>query len=234
METTLHRQLKTLYGPDRGGRSEVVVDGFRIDAVGPDGELIEVQSGPLGPLRGKLDRLLSSGHRVRVVKPVVTRRRVIQRARRNGPDLSDRRSPWRGALTDVFDDFIGLAPLFPRPALQVDVLDVAIGEVRVPQRRRRRGYVVADRILLNIDSQITLNQADCLWNLLPDGLPDRFTTRDLADRMGRSLAFSQRVAYCLRLSGAAMETGKLGNWRVYLRARREQPCSGREVVCGRS
>ena len=42
---------------------------------------------------------------------------------------------------DAFDDLVGLAPVFPHPNLRVDVLAVAIDEVRVP-RRRWPGYAV--------------------------------------------------------------------------------------------
>ena len=79
METSLHRTLKDQYGFGAGGRSEVGLKGFRIDAVDSAGRLVEVQSGPLGPLRGKLSRLLPE-HRVRIVKPVVLERRVVRRA----------------------------------------------------------------------------------------------------------------------------------------------------------
>src|SRR4051794_33001096 len=106
VETSLHRQLKERYGLDAGGRTEVVLKGFRVDAVSSEGALIEVQSGPLGPLRGKLSRLLPD-HPIRVVKPVVLGRRVVRRARRDGADLSARRSPKTGAIVDVFDDLVG-------------------------------------------------------------------------------------------------------------------------------
>ena len=76
METSLHRALKDQYGSGSGGRSEVTLKGFRIDAVDGAGLLVEIQSGPLGPLRAKLGRLLPE-HRVRVVKPVVLERRVV-------------------------------------------------------------------------------------------------------------------------------------------------------------
>src|SRR5688572_15040905 len=83
LETALHRQLKSRFGSEAGGRSEVALAGFRIDAIDPDGSLVEVQSGPLGPLRVKLARLLVE-HRVRVVKPIVISRRVVRRDRRDG------------------------------------------------------------------------------------------------------------------------------------------------------
>lgn len=213
METTLHRQLKASFGPERGGQSEVIAEGYRADAVGVDGEWIEIQSGPLGPLRPKLRQLLPT-RKIRVVKPVVLERRIIRRARRNGRDLSARLSPRRGQMLDVFDDLIGLARVFPHANLRVDVLAVAIDEVRVP-RRRWPGYAVVDRSLREIRSAVTLECAADLWNLLPAGVPSPFTTLDLADCLNRPVVFAQRVAYCLRHAGAAAQSGKIGNRVVY-------------------
>lgn len=215
METSLHRQIKEAFGTVAGGRTEVVVRGFRIDAVSAEGELIEVQSGALGPLRGKLRRLLD-GHRVRVIKPVVLTRRVVRRARNDGADLSARLSPKRGAVLDVFDDLIGLRTIFPHPNLSLEVWGVAIDEVRVP-RRRGPGYAVVDRSLRAVDGKTTLRDPAELWGLLPGDLVDPFTTRDLADRLERPLAFAQRVAYCLRHAGAARALGRQGRFELYAR-----------------
>jgi hypothetical protein len=217
MESTLHRQLKERYGPARGGRSEVVVAGYRIDAVEPDGTLVEVQSGPLGPLRGKLARLLDLGHAVRVVKPVIIARRIVRLSRSGGRVTSTRMSPKRGALVEVFDDLVGVARLLGRPGLTIDVLAASIDERRRP-RRRRPGYAVVDRTLLDIMELSSIRRSSDLWGLLPVGCEaGAFTTRDLAARLGRPLPFAQRVAYCLRHAGAALEVGKRGNARVYLR-----------------
>ncbi len=208
MESTLHRQLKARHGPACGGRTEVVVGGFRIDAIDAEGTLIEVQSAALGPLRGKLARLLPD-HRVRVVKPVVVSRRIVRRDGR-----SARQSPRRGALLDAFDDLVGLARVFPHPNLRIDVVAVAIDEVRVP-RRRRPGYSVVDRSLREVVGSTTLESARDLWALLPATIPEPFTTPDLAHALGKPIEFARRVAYCLRLSGAAGAAGKRGNLLVY-------------------
>ncbi|AGA25506.1 hypothetical protein [Singulisphaera acidiphila] len=214
METSLHRQLKERYGPEMGGRSEVSIHGFRIDAVSPEGTLIEVQSGALGPLRAKLLRLLPE-YRVRVVKPVVLTRRIAKRSRKDGVETSPRLSPKRGTLVDVFDDLIGLARVFPHPNLTVDVLAVEIDEVRIP-RRRWPGYAVVDRRLREIAATVTLRQASDLWTLLPEAQAGSFTTLDLAERLERPVAFAQRVAYCLRLAGAVETLGKVGNRLIYV------------------
>lgn len=216
METSLHRELTERYGPGSGGRREVSLHGFRVDAVGGDGVVVEVQSGALGPLRGKLNRLLPAIP-VRVVKPVVMARRLVRRTRRDGADLSSRRSPKRGAVVDVFDDLVGLARVFPHPNLEIEVLAVVVDEVRLP-RRRWPGFVVADRALRAVVGRTGLRSPADLWGLLPGGLGDvPFTTRELAEALGRPLDFAQRVAYCLRLTGAASATGKHGNRRVYVR-----------------
>ena len=217
MEMSLHRALKERYATGGDGRSEVVVGGFRVDAVDDMGRLIEVQSGPLGPLAGKLRRLLPD-HRMRIVKPVVLTRRVVRKSRLDGPDLSSRRSPKRGALLDVFDDLIGVVRLFPHSNLDIEVLGVTIDEVRVP-RRRWPGYTIADRRLGAIHETTSLASAGDLWALLPASCDGRqpFTTRDLARQLDRPPWFVQRVAYCLRLTGAARVVGKSGNRLIYLR-----------------
>jgi hypothetical protein len=218
METSLHRSLKERYATGGDGRPEVPIRGYRVDAVDEAGRLVEVQSGPLGPLRGKLRRLLPD-HRVRIVKPVILRRRLVRRVRPDGPDISARSSPKRGAIHDVFDDLVGIVRVFPHSNLDIEILGVTIDEVRTP-RRRRPGYSVADRRLGTICATALIANADDLWTLLPETCDGRepFTTFDLADQLDRPRWFAQRVTYCLRLTGAARPVGKVGNCIVYLRA----------------
>src|SRR5215831_2329339 len=165
METSLHRSLKERYATGGDRRPEVPIRGFRVDAVDDAGRLVEVQSGPLGPLRGKLSRLLPD-HRVRIVKPVILQRRLVRRVRVDGPDISARSSPKRGALHDVFDDLVGIVRVFPHSNLDIEILGVTIEEVRLP-RRRRPGYAVADRRLGAIEGTTWLVHAADLWSLLP-------------------------------------------------------------------
>ena len=215
MERTLHRQLKERYGSEAGGRVEVALDGFRVDAVAADGRLIEIQSAPLGLLKRKLATLLPT-RIVGVVKPVIVGRRVIRRLEPGGIDLGSRRSPKRGSLIEVFDELVGIVHLFPHANLTIDLLAVEVDEVRVA-RRRRPGYSVVDRVLGRVVESVPLRVADDLWSLLPAELPDRFTTVDLAERIGRPLPFARRVAYCLRQGGSARVVAKVGNSLVYER-----------------
>ena len=76
METSLHRQLKQIYADDGvDAEIEKPLGNYRIDVV-RDGELIEIQHGSLAAIRSKIAALLKK-HRVRVVKPIVSRKRLI-------------------------------------------------------------------------------------------------------------------------------------------------------------
>ena len=217
METSLHRSLKDRYASGLPDRREVRIAGFRIDAIDESGQLIEIQSGSLGPLCGKLLRLLPR-HRLRIVKPVVLSRRLLRASPRGGSIISVRRSPKRGALIDVFDDLMGVVRIFPHDNLEIEVLGVSIDEVRIP-RRRRPGYAVMDRRLGQIHETATLARASDLWSLLPAACAgdESFTTVELASRLGRPVWFAQRVAYCLRKTQAAGVVGKTGNRLIYTR-----------------
>jgi len=215
VEGSLHRQLKERYGPEAGGRAEVVVGGFRVDAIAADGRLIEVQAGPLSRLKGKLGRLLPD-REIGVVKPIVVTRRVVRRDRRTGVDLGARRSPKRGALLDVFEELVGLTRIFPHANLAVDLLGVDVDEIRVA-RRRKPGYEVIDRVLREVVETVRLREADDLWSLLPDDLPARFTTGELAERLARPVAFARQVAYCLLHCGSADVVAKDGRRRLFAR-----------------
>jgi hypothetical protein len=96
-------------------------------------------------------------------------------------------------------------------------MEVVIDEVRVA-RLRWPGYRVVDRALREVGKVVKLADADDLWGLIPAVIADeRFTTIDLASTLGRPLDFAQRVAYCLRIGGATVAVGKLGNRIIYQR-----------------
>ena len=71
METSLHRQLKYHFAADSNS-VEVTVDGFRIDAIDSKGFLVEIQHAGLGSIRNKALKLLENGHRLRIIKPLIS------------------------------------------------------------------------------------------------------------------------------------------------------------------
>ena len=110
METSLHRSLKQMYAPCES-QTEVKLGSYRIDAVRDD-ELIEIQFASLSAIRPKIKDLLHKDHLVRVVKPVVVRKRIVRQKKPDGPILSRRLSPKRGELLDFFDELIYFVSVF--------------------------------------------------------------------------------------------------------------------------
>src|SRR5689334_3205643 len=107
-EGPLHRELKTLYAVP-GDTFEVRVDGYVIDLVRADGELVEVQTGGFSPLRAKLDALLDR-HRIRIVHPIPAERRII-RVDEHGEILSTRPSPKKPGATLIFENLVSFPTL---------------------------------------------------------------------------------------------------------------------------
>ncbi len=220
MEHSIHRQLKSLYVTDTD-RHEVIVDGFRIDAV--DGErLIEIQYGSLGAIRDKIRRLLRS-HDVLVVKPLAERKQLLKRDVPNGPVVSTRKSPKKQTLWNLFDDLVHFVGVFPHPRLELEVLMTLQDEYRLPAEKKRRvsrGYIVEDRLLAEVTDRAKLRTVDDLLAMLPDAIkpPERtepFSTADLAAAAGISRPLARKVAYCLRRCGLAQVVGKEGNAILY-------------------
>jgi hypothetical protein len=217
VETSLHRRLKEIYA-GKAAQVEVPLDGYRIDAVCGD-QLVEIQHGSLAAIRDKVRRLLKR-HRVLVVKPIVSRKLLIQQDAKGGNVVRRRRSPKRGELLDLFDELVYFTGVFPHASLTLEVVLVEIEEWRYPATRRsRRGrplrHMVEDQHLIATGERLRLQSAADLRRLLPARLPRPFHTQHLADRLKIDRWVAQRIAYCLRKTGAVKAVGKQGNALLY-------------------
>lgn len=217
METSLHRQLKALYA-DASSQIEAPLAGYRIDVLRA-GELVEIQHGSLAAIRDKVRRLVAE-HRVRVVKPIVARKLLVNQDARGGRVLQRRQSPKRGCILDLFHELVYFTRTFPHGNLILEVPLVEVEEWRYPghgkrRRRRDRDHEVEDQRLTALQQVHQFQTAADLLALLPDTLPQPFDTGQLAQTLNIPRWFAQRVAYCLRQTGAVNEVGKQGNARRY-------------------
>jgi hypothetical protein len=219
VETSLHRQLKELYA-GQAGRLEVALEGYRIDAIAGD-ELIEIQHASLAAIRPKIRRLLER-HRVRVVKPLVVEKTLVFLDQKQKV-VRRRRSPKRGQLLDLFDELVYFTQVFPHPQLTLEFPLIELEETRQPghgkrRRWRRNDHTVVDQKLVAVRGVEQIATADDLWQWLPGRLPKTFHTGHLADQLKVARHIAQRVAYCLRQTGAAIQVGKARNALLYERA----------------
>jgi hypothetical protein len=217
METSLHRQLKEHYADDVAA-TEVRLGRFRIDVVVGD-ELIEIQHGSLAAIRGKVKTLLKK-HRVRVVKPIVARKHLVQRSAKGRRVVSRRLSPKRGTILHLFQDLVYFCRVFPHPNLTLEVPLVEIEEWRFPGHGRRRwrrskDFQVEDQKLVGLQATHVFHQASDLWKLVPQPLPDPFHTQHLATSLQVDRLLARQIAYSLREVGAIEQVGKQGNALLY-------------------
>jgi hypothetical protein len=218
METSLHRQLKEIYA-DSGAKTEVPLGPYRIDVVSGS-ELVEIQHGSLAAIRDKVRRLVTH-HRVIVVKPIVVRKRLIKRRTKSGPVVDRRLSPKQGSVLSLFDELVYFTRVFPHHNLCLEVPLVDIEEWRYPghgrrRRRRHNDYQVEDQKLTRVHKIHHFRTAADLLRILPaDKLPTPFHTQHLADALSIDRWVAQRIAYCLRKTGACRQVGKQGNTLLY-------------------
>lgn len=224
METSLHRQLKDIYAGE-AGETETTLGQYRIDAVRDD-LLIEIQHGGLAAIRDKIRALLKK-REVLVVKPIVARKLIVKQDKKAGKVVSRRKSPKQGVLLDLFHELVHFTNVFPHKRLTLEVPLVEIEEHRYPGHGRRRrwrknDFVVEDQSLLEIQEVHTFETIHDLLKLMPAGLPKPFDTGQLAAGLEVDRWVAQRIAYCLRKTGAARQVGKRGNALLYELKRRRR------------
>lgn len=214
-EKPLHASLKRWYSRP-GDLAEVAVDGYVIDLV-RDELLIEVQTRGFSGMRQKVIALLARGHRVRIIHPIAIDRWIVN-IDADGVVLARRRSPRHGSVADLVAELVSLPELLAHPRFEIEVLLTREEEYRRhdPGRCwRRRGWTVIERRLVEVVDRMLIGGAEDLVCLVPAGLPDVFTTADLALRLGRPRRMAQQLAYCLRKAGLAEVVDRPGRAVAY-------------------
>lgn len=217
-EQPLHAGLKEWYAQP-GDRLEVAVDGFVIDIV-RDELLIEIQTGNFSSIKHKL-RDLVTRHALRLVYPIAREKWLLKLPKREEGETKRRKSPKRGQIEELFRELVSFPELLKERNFSLEVLFIQEEEVRRydgKRRWRRRGWVTEERRLLAVKERQVFEAPGDMIGVLPTGLPREFTTADLAEGLGRSRWWGQKMAYCMRKMGLIEQVGKRGRSLVYARA----------------
>lgn len=228
MEFTLHRQLKEEYGCAQA-ETEVPFGNYRIDVVDKD-RFIEIQTSPLVAIRDKIAELLKT-RKVIVVKPLIARKRIIKLDGKAGAEIERRMSPKRATSLSVFDELVYFTRVFPNRRLTLEAPLISVEELRYPghgRRRRKRAndFCVEDLRLVEVEKKLTFKTRKDLIRLLPQELwTKEFGTAEIATSLDIHKFDAQRIAYCLRETGATKLVGKKGNALRYKVPSRMRPSS---------
>ena len=213
-ETSLHEAVKRWYAQP-GDRLEAWVDGYLIDIVRDD-QLIEIQTGNFSAIKAKLENLVRR-HPVRLVHPIAQTKWIVRLDARGGR-VSRRRSPRRGRVEDLFLELVYIPHLMEEPKFSLEALMVHSEEELIDDGRgswRRRRWSVNDRRLLDVVGRAAFSAPADLRKLLPEALPEEFTTRELAEALRLRAGIAQKMTYCLRHMGVLDTIGKRGRARLY-------------------
>ena len=213
-EKTLHSALKYYYEPNELSH-EQRAQGYFADVKNEDG-IIEVQTGSMGALRGKLREYLKTDH-VTVVHPVVRKSAIIWIDSKTG-EATRSRSSRVGRAEDAFLQLMYLEdiPLDPSLTVVVPLVDIEEERLVTGVRRGQKRYTKLDKIpTAMVGEEVFSSPADYL-KYLPRGLVSGggFTAKRLAPALGVKSATAHAMLYTLLNLGLA-ERAKRGRGYVY-------------------
>ena len=215
-ETSLHSELKRQLAQP-GDSLEVPYDGFIIDIVRGD-LLIEIQTRSFSSLRGKLARLLKQ-NKVHLVHPIPLAKWILRVGNDPG-EHKKRKSPKRGRVEHLFNEMVYIPDLISHPNFSLEILLTTEEEYWQNTGAgtwRRKGWQITNRRLLSIQENRPFTCKEDYQALLPPGLPQPFTTLDLAFQAGIPRRLAQKMAYCLKVNEMIRQDGKRGRANNYLK-----------------
>ncbi len=196
-EYSLHSEIKKIYSHP-GDRFEVKVDNYIVDIL--RGKLvIEVQNGNFSALKRKLQALVKNYH-VRLVYPLPEKKWITHVTKENKV-VSKRKSTKKGRLKDVFRELVMIPEMICNENFSLEVLLIDEEEVRSDDGKgswRRKGISIKDRRLLKVNSRILLQKKADYIKMLPVGLNQTFTNKELAILAKIPVRTAGQMTYCLR------------------------------------
>ena len=213
-ECSLHSEIKKVYSLP-GDQFEVKLGNYIVDIL-RENLVIEVQTKNFSALKEKL-QVLTENYRVRLVYPL-TEKKWITHVTKDHVVLNTRKSRRKGKITDLFRELVMIPHMIGEENFSLEVLLIDEEEVRCDDGKgswRRKGVSVKDRNLLKvIDRLLFQTKADYL-KILPKGLNEMFTNRELATLGKISVRSAQQITYCLRKSGVIRLAGKKGRELIF-------------------
>ncbi|MFH1328600.1 MAG: hypothetical protein ABIH76_07165 [Candidatus Bathyarchaeota archaeon] len=218
-ESSLHSALKKWYFLE-GDKLEDRVDDFVVDIVRGD-LLIEIQIANFSAIKPKLLRLLND-HKVRLVYPIPKEKWIVHKSTATGETYGGRRSPKKGRLSDLFSELIRIPSLFSKGNFSIEILLIEVAEIWCDDGRgswRRKGASIEDRRLIGVFERSVFELKTDFLKVLPGDLPNPFSNRNLANRLGIPVNQSRKMTYVLRKIGTITYVGKNRNQMLFAYAR---------------
>ncbi|MCD6218218.1 hypothetical protein J7L05_10240 [bacterium] len=213
-ERSLHSQIKDWYSLETDD-IEVNIGSYIIDIIRGD-LLIEIQTGNFTSIRDKLRNLVQS-NKVRLVYPISALKWVV-RITTEGEEISRRRSPKKGKLSDLFTELVRIPDLVGEDNFSLEVLMIESEDIWCDDGKgswRRRGASIIDRKLIDVRDSVVFSTRDDFLQFIPRNIEKPFTNKTIADELDMKINVVRKMTYCLRKMGAIEEVGRKGNTLLF-------------------
>lgn len=209
-EHSLHADLiQHLAQP--GDQLEADVGGYLADILRGQ-KIIEVQTRNLTNLKKKTSAF-SENYQVEIIHPV-TQNKWIVRKNSEGEIVNRRKSPKRGRIEDIFTELVHAWNLIDSPNISLTIYFIDAEEVWLDDGQgswRRKYWSISERHLLKIHKTITFDSNRDFLQLIPTTLPQPFTNKELAAKLGIRTRLAGKITYALRKMDVLHLVSKKGN-----------------------
>lgn len=222
-EKTVHAVLKNFYEQDEDCH-EIPVEGLVADIYN-NGNIIEIQTAHFNKLRDKLGRFLPY-YDVTVVYPIPATKMLIYFDNETGEITSKRKSPKRGNAYHIFPELYKIKSFLNDEHIHFIITLMDVEEYKVLNcenmngKRRKSRYgrkksMRYDRIPVGIVDEVHIERKEDYMQFLPIGLPEEFTTKDLAKEANIHVSLAQVTLNILTYTGNVERIGKKGRNILY-------------------
>jgi hypothetical protein len=214
-EKTVHAVLKNYLQPDITCH-EIKVKTFYADILTDEG-IIEIQTRSFDKLRRKLEVFLEL-YPVTIVYPVPNTKWLRWVNEETGEISSPRKSPKSGTPYMIFPELYKIKNFLLNPNLKLHIILLDLEEYRFLNgwsKDKKKGSSRSDRIPSQIIDEITINNISEYSKLIPDTLPDTFTSTDYKKATRLSQDQAATALNILYYVGAVERMGKKGHAYLY-------------------
>ncbi len=216
-EKTMHAVLKHYFEPYTDNH-EVRIGGFVADIVGENG-IIEIQTGNFNKLRRKLESFLEVTT-VTVVYPIPSTKWIVWIDSTTGEVTNKRKSPKKGSPYEVFPELYKIKPFLTHENFRLCIVMVDTIEYRNLDgwsEDKKKGSSRYERIPVELIDEIYIDKLCDYKNLVPENIPNNFTSKDFKKSTGLSLRNAQIAMNVLQYTSSIKQNGKEGRHNLYER-----------------
>lgn len=216
-EKTLHSVLKNYYEPD-SSKQEIKI-GAKVADILNEAGVIEIQTRQFNKLRGKLGVFLPK-HPVTIVYPIASCKWLCWIDETTGEVTPRRKSPKKGKPHQIFMELYKIKEYLNNPNLRLRIVMVEVEEYRFLNgwsKDRKKGSSCSDRIPIGLDDEINIDTVSDYSKMIPEELPEQFTTKDYSKIAKVPVALAQVSLNVMCSVGAINLVGKQGRLKLYER-----------------